>query len=62
MSGDGRTQITSAMFQARLFDVLGERVVIVIDGMRMYYSVGMPMRDDMAVMPAVMRCPKAKPR
>jgi hypothetical protein len=37
----------------RLFDVLGKRAVIVIYGMRMYCSVGMSMRDDVAVMLAV---------
>jgi hypothetical protein len=37
----------------RLLDVLGKRAVIVIYGMRMYCSVSMSMRDDVAVMLAV---------
>jgi hypothetical protein len=37
----------------RLFDVLGKRAVIVIYGMRMYCSVGMSVREDVAVMLAV---------
>jgi hypothetical protein len=39
--------------EARLFDVLGERVIIVVDGMLMNYSVGMPMSDDMTMHPVM---------
>jgi hypothetical protein len=39
--------------KARLFDVLGESVIIIIDSMLMNYSVGMPMTDQMT-MPPVM--------
>ena len=39
--------------EARLFDVLGERVIIVIDGMLMHYSVSMPMSDDMTMHPVM---------
>ncbi len=35
--------------EARLLDVLGERVIIVIDGMLMNYSVRMPMTDHMTM-------------
>ena len=37
---------------ARLFHMIGECVVI-INGMLMYYSVGMPMGEDMAVVPTL---------
>lgn len=39
--------------EARLFDVLGERVIIIVDGMLMNYSVGMPMTDDVTMRPAM---------
>ena len=39
--------------EARLFDVLGERVIIVVDRMLMNYSVGMPMSDDMTMHPVM---------
>jgi len=39
--------------EARLFDVLGERVVIVVDGMLMNYSVSVPMSDDMTMRPVM---------
>jgi hypothetical protein len=39
--------------EARLFDVLGKRVIIVIDGMLMNYSVSMSMSDDMTMHPVM---------
>jgi hypothetical protein len=39
--------------EARLFDVLGERVIIVVDGMLMNYSVSVPMSDDMTMHPVM---------
>ena len=39
--------------EAGLFDVLGERVVIVVDGVLVNFSVDMPMRDDVTVRPIV---------
>ena len=39
--------------EARLFDVLGERVIIVVDGMLMNYSVSVPMSDDVTMHPVM---------
>jgi hypothetical protein len=39
--------------EARLLDVLGEGVVIVIDGMLMNYPISMPMADNMTVRQAM---------
>jgi hypothetical protein len=39
--------------EARLFDVLGERVIIVVDGMLMNYSISVPMSDDMTMHPVM---------
>jgi hypothetical protein len=36
---------------ARLLDVLGERVVIVVDGMLVDFSIGMPMNNDVTMHP-----------
>src|SRR5258705_9076714 len=39
--------------EARLFDVLGECVIIVINGMLMNYSVSMPMTEHMTMRPVM---------
>jgi hypothetical protein len=35
--------------EARLFDVLGERIIIIVDGMLVNFSIDMPMRDDVTM-------------